>query len=244
MLNPESVIASIDTELRAGIPNRNMTAPTWEELNGVRVKTRANMERLKTKRQAIQDDRSLSPEGQRAKIAALANDAIGDYASTARMRERLATDTATPAMFMVKSPISDPVVRQLRNQESRDSVRGLNQNERDVQFLEAAERDHDELLDAMLDAPGGPLVSADMKRRALDARARRRQPEAYANWEQAVLLRDELTALLERIALCLVSMGADPQRVAKDLGVVLHDLIEEQKRAATRLQDTAKLLHA
>jgi hypothetical protein len=36
---------------------------------------------------------------------------------------------------------------------------------------------------------------------------------------------------LEHVCLCLVSMGADAKKVAQTLGITLHDVIEEQKRA-------------
>jgi hypothetical protein len=227
--NAESIIASIDIAL-GQTPKRDMTTDTHNQLNEVRVKTRANLVRLKDKRQAIQDNRSLSVEGQRAAIATLANDAIGDYTSVGKMVERLDTDLDNTTIFSVASPIKDPVVRQLRNQEIRDGLRGLDENERGTQFLVASQQDHDEVLDAMLDAPGSPLVGIEMRKRSLDARARRLHPQAYKTWEQTTLLRDEVKALLEHVALCLVSMGVDPKKIAKDLGIVLHDLIEQRNR--------------
>lgn len=241
MTNPESIVARLDNELGQSV-KRDMTVDTHNQLTEVRVKVRSNMERLKTKRQAIQDNRSLSIEGQRAAIATLANDAIGDYVSVGRIVERLETELADTTLFSVKPRITDAVVRQMRNAEQRNDVRGLSQNERDVEFLGAAEQDNDELLDAMLDAPGRPMVSPDMKRRALDARARRLNPKGYAQWEQTVLLRDHVKALLEHVALALVSMGADATKVAKELGIVLHDVIEEQQRAAKTSGEVGKLV--
>lgn len=230
MTNAESIIASIDVAL-SQVPKSAWTEDTRKDVTDVRVKTQRNLVRLKDKRQAIQDNRSLSPQGQRDNIATLANDAIGDYVSVGKQVERWDTELTDTSLFSVKSPITDPVVRQLRDQEIRDGLRGLDENERNAQFIVAAERDHDEVLDAMLTSPTGPLVSADVKRRALDARARRLNPKGYANWEQTTLLRDEVKALLEHVALCLVSMGADAEKVGKELGIVLHDLVEEQRRA-------------
>lgn len=241
MTNAESIIARIDMEL--GQPTkRDMTTDTHNQLNEVRVKTRANMVRLRDKRQAKQDDRSLSPEGQRAAIAALANDSIGDYVSVGKLKERLETELTDTTLFSVKSPITDPIVRQLRGQEIRDGLRGLDENERNTQFNLAAQQDHDEVLDAMLSSPTGPLVSQKDKDRVLDVRAQRLNHKGYAQWKQTGLLRNEVKALLEHVALCLVSMGADPEKVAKELGIVLHDMIEEQKRAKKNFQETATLL--
>jgi hypothetical protein len=230
MTNAESIIASIDIAL-GHPPKRDMTADTHNQSNEIRIKTRSNLVRLKDKGQAIKDNRSLSPEGQRAATATLANDSVGDYVSMGKQVERWSDEIADTPLFSVKSPITDPVVRQLRGQEIRDGLRGLDENERNSQFIVAAERDLDEVLDSMLTSPTGPLVSPDVKRRALDARARRLNPKGYAQWEQTTLLRDEVKALLEHVALCLISMGADAVKVGKELGVIIHDLIEEQKRA-------------
>lgn len=234
MQNPESVIARLDNELRQ-TPNREMDTDTLNQLNEVRTKVRANMARLRDKRQAIQDNRSLSPEGQRTEIAKLANGSIGDYVGVGKLVERLETELATTTLFSVKSTITDPVVRQLRGQEIRDGLRGLDENERNSQFIVAAERDLDETLDAMLTSPTGVLVNPDVRRRALDARAQRLHTKAYAQWKQTVLLRDHVKAVLEHVAQCLASLGVDPQKVAKELGITLHDVIEEQKRAVTRM---------
>lgn len=230
MTNAESIIARIDNELGQR-PRPEWTEDTRDQVNRIRTKTQSSMVRLKDKRQAIQDNRSLSPKGQSDDIAKLANESVGDYTSMGKQVERWSDEIADTPLFSVTSPITDPIVRQLRGQEIRDGLRGLDENENNARFLVAAEQDHDEVLDAMLTSPTGPLVSADVKRRALDARARRLNPKGYAQWEQTTLLRDEVKALLEHVALCLVSMGADPEKVAKELGIVLHDLIEEQGRA-------------
>lgn len=240
MMNLESLRARLHQDLQH-TPNREMTAPTHNALNEQRTKVLATVERLIPKRDAIVNDRSLSDAGQRDKIAALATEFMSEFAHLERVMNRLDQDIDGTSIFTVKA-LADLVLRQLRNQETRDGVRGLTQNERDVHFLRSAEQDQDEVLDALIDAPGGPLVSAEMKRRALHARAERRHPQAYAQYQQNLLLRDSVKAVLEHVCLCLVSMGVDPQKIAKTLGVVLHDLLEEQKRAARTLRETPKAM--
>lgn len=229
-MNLESLAARIYNDLLQRPLNREMARDTGIQYTEQLTKTQATTERLITSRDAIVRDRSLSPEGQRDKIAKLATEFMPEFAHLARVVDRLEKDIANTSIFAVK-PLADLVLRQMRNQEIRNGLRGLNQNEQDVQFLQAAEHDQDEILDAMLDAPGAPLVSADMKRRALDARAQRLHPQAYVQHQQNVLLRDAVKALLEHVCLCLVSMGADAKKVAQTLGITLHDVIEEQKRA-------------
>ncbi|MBX3305647.1 MAG: hypothetical protein KF751_06270 [Nitrospira sp.] len=238
-MNLESLLARLQNELQRPL-NRAMANDTAVLYTEQQAKVVATVERLIPKRDAIVHNRSLSVDGQRDDIAKLATEFMPEFAHLERVVDRLTKDIANTSIFTVKPPISDVVVRQMRNAEQRDGLRGLTQNEQDVQFLRAAELDQDETLDAMLDAPGAPLVSADMKRRALDARAQRLHPQAYAQYQQNVLLRDAVKSVLEHVALTLVSMGVDPQKIAKTLGVVLHDVLEEQKRAAKQLRGTPK----
>lgn len=241
MMNPATVKARVNNDLSQP-PILGMKAERHNHLTELRIKGLDALERLDTKYQAILNDRLRSPEGQRDAIAKLANDFISAFAFLERVIARLDKDIADTPIFTVRSPIADPVLKEMRNHEIRDGLRGLNQNERTTQFIRAAEQDLDEMLDAMLTSPTGPLVGADEKDGALEARAKRKNPTGYEQWQQDVLMRVHVNALLEHCVLCLVSLGADPQRVAKDLGVVLHDVIEEQKRAAKRLRETANLL--
>ncbi len=227
-MNLESLKARIHNDLQQ-TPNREMTAETHNAINEQRLKVMGTIENKIPKRDAIVNDRSLSDDGKRAKIAALATDSMPEFAHLERVVDQLEKDITNTSIFTVK-PLADLVLRQMRNHEIRDGVRGLNQNERDVHFLQAAEHDQEEVLDAMLDAPSGSLVSPDMKRRALDARAQRLHPQAYAQHQQNLLLRDSVKSLLEHVCLCLAAMGVDPRAIAKTLGVVLHDLIEVKNR--------------
>ncbi len=228
-MNLESLKARIHNDLQQ-TPNREMTADTHNALNEQRLKVMGTIENKIPKRDAIVRDRSLSDDGQRTKIAALATDSMPEFAHLERVVDRLDKAIAETPIFSVLSPIKDLVRRELRNGEIRDTVRGLDENERGTQFLIASQLDHDEVLDAMLDAPGGPLVSAEMKQRALNARAQRKHPVAYAQHQQNLLLRDAVKALLEHVALCLAAMGVDPRAIAKTLGIELRDLIEEKNR--------------
>ncbi|MBS0165514.1 MAG: hypothetical protein JSR29_05515 [Nitrospira sp.] len=239
-MNLDSLRARLLHELQKSL-NREMTADTVNQRNEQLTKGLATVERLIPKRDAILNDRSLSDDGKRDKIAALATESMSEFAHLERVVDRLEKDIDGTPIFSVKA-LADLVLRQLRNQEIRDGLRGLSQNERDTQFLRAAELNQEETLDAMLDSPGGPLVSPDMKRRALDARAQRLHPQAYAQYQQNLLLRDAVKAVLEHVCLCLVSMGVDPRAVAKTLGIVLHDVIEEKKRQEKQLRETPKVM--
>jgi hypothetical protein len=125
-------------------------------------------------------------------------------------------------LYAVKSPITDNELRrEQRNGEIRSLLVGHNQAERDTQFLLAAEHDHDEVLDAMLDSPMGPMVSEEMKQRALDARAKRQQPNDYAAFQQNTLLLDYAHMLQELVGRRLYSIGVDAAKIKNVLGVTV-----------------------
>jgi hypothetical protein len=125
-------------------------------------------------------------------------------------------------LYTVTSPVKDnDIRRELRNGEIRSLLVGQNQAERDRQFLLAAEQDRDEVLDAMLDSPMGPMVSEEMKQRALDARAKRQQPNDYAGFQQNTLRLDYARVLQELIGRRLYSIGVDAAKIKTVLGVTV-----------------------
>jgi hypothetical protein len=125
-------------------------------------------------------------------------------------------------LYAVKSPIKDnDIRRELRNGEIRGFLLGQNQAERDTQFLLAADHDRDEVLDAMLDSPMGPMVSEEIKPRALDARAKRQQPNDYAAFEQNTLLLEYVHMLQELIGRRLYGIGVDAAKIKDVLGVTV-----------------------
>jgi hypothetical protein len=125
-------------------------------------------------------------------------------------------------LYAVKSPVKDnDIRREQRNGEIRSLLVGHNQAERDRHFLLAAEADRDEVLDAMLDSPMGPMVSEEMKQRALDARAKRQQPNDYAAFEQNTLLLEYVHMLRDLIGRRLYSIGVDAAKIKDVLGVTV-----------------------
>lgn len=125
-------------------------------------------------------------------------------------------------LYAVKSPVKDnDIRREQRNGEIRSLLVGHNQAERDRHFLLAAEADRDEVLDAMLDSPMGPMVSEEMKQRALDARAKRQQANDYAAFEQNTLLLEYVHMLRDLIGRRLYSIGVDAAKIKDVLGVTV-----------------------
>ncbi len=221
MISPKAILMFIQN-LATRPWNRELTTPTLNDVNGMANKTRIVTEILHENSEKIKVDHRLSNAGQQTKIGALATDMLPEYAflkhSIDVMKTKLANIDAQ--LFSVKPVVTDPVLRQLRNAEVRDGLRGLDANDRNTQFLRAAEQDLNETLDSMLDSPTGPLVSADAKRRGLDERGKRLKPELYAQRRQDQLFLDSVTELRELCVSCLISMGADPVKVEQVLGPI------------------------
>jgi hypothetical protein len=74
------------------------------------------------------------------------------------------------------------------------------------------------MLHAMLTAPGGPLVSEEVKTRALTERAKQLKPEAYDQYKQNTVLVEYLRSLRDHTALWVRGLGVPPMQVHDVLG--------------------------
>ena len=226
MMNPAAVRMFIQNALAQprvrGLSTDNL---------GVYVKvlnsTSIPIEMLEAGLAKIAANSSLSDAGKISANGALATSMLKEFVFQERSVSALDKSISGTPIFDVVSPITDAVLRQMRNAEVRAGLRGLTEPERDNQFLLAAQQDQDEVLDALLDAPGGMLCSADRKRRGLQERAKRKQPQAYAKWKDDVLLHKLVCGLRNLVATCFISLGVDPQKVLEVLGTVGDTHIEE-----------------
>jgi hypothetical protein len=136
-------------------------------------------------------------------------------------------------LYAVTSPIKDDLRRELRNGEIRHFLAAQTQPERDRHFLLASQEDRDEVLDAMLTGPLGPIVSDDMKSRALDARAQRLHGNDYLGFQQNTLLLDFVHMLQELIGRRLYGIGVDASRIKDVLGVTVTSTDEARRPSVT-----------
>lgn len=156
------------------------------------------------------------------------------WLKTAANRREAEDQRLRKFLYTVNSPIKDNELRRdLRNREVRDFLNGLNQAERDRHFLLASQEDRDEVLDAMLTGPMGPLVSDDMKQRALDARAQRQHPNDYAGFQQNTLLLDFAHMLQELVGRRLYAIGVDASKIKDILGVTVTSEDEARRPSVT-----------
>lgn len=142
---------------------------------------------------------------------------------------------AKRAMYKIEAPpaaTKDPLLQFSFGKEIRDGFRNLDQQARDAQLLRCCEwhpedekedRDlaqshKDATLWAVLQTPGGPQISPEVLRRALEERGRRLHPETFMEWQQSGLLIDNLGNLRNALVAWLRGRGADQQKVFNVLG--------------------------
>lgn len=187
----------------------------------------------------ILSNEHLNPAGKTAAIRDLGTTFLSNLAWLKTAATRLEGEDRgfRTRLYVVRSPIKDnDIRREQRNGEIRSLLVGLNQAERDKQFLLAAEQDRDEVLDAMLDSPLGPMVSEEMRQRALDARAKRQQPNDYAAFQQNTLLLDYVHMLQDLIGRRLYSIGVDAAKIKDVLGVTVASEEEVRQSRVTAEQ--------
>lgn len=187
----------------------------------------------------ILSNEHLNPAGKTAAIRDLGTRFLSTLAwlKTAATRLDGEDQGFRTRLYAVKSPIKDnDLRREQRNGEIRSVLVGLNQAEQDKQFLLAVEQDRDEVLDAMLDSPMGPMVGDEMRQRALDARAKRQQPNDYAAFEQNTLLLDYVHMLQELLGRRLYGIGVDAAKIKDVLGVTVASEDEVRQPSVTAEQ--------
>ena len=172
---------------------------------------------------AILRNEHLNQNGKMAAISKLGTNFLDTVAwlKTAATKRENEDQRLRTFLYAVNPPIKDDFRRDLRNREVRDFLNGQKPVERDQHFLLAAEQDRDEVLDAMLTGPLGPMVSGEIKKRALDSRAQRQHPNDYAGFQQNTLLLDFINMLRELIARRLYGIGVDPSKIKGVLGITV-----------------------
>lgn len=197
----------------------------------------AELDAVATEENAIEASKFSSEEGKVGDRAKLANESVirfGFLEKTLRTQEEIHRD-AKRAMYTIEAPPAagkDELIRFLFAKEIRDRFRNLDQQARNTQFLNCCEwhpEDKDEDRDlaqshkdatlwAVLATPGGPAITADVLRRALEERGRRLHPDVFMAWQQSGLLLENLGDLRNALVAWLRGRGADQQKVFNVLG--------------------------
>ena len=132
-------------------------------------------------------------------------------------------------LYVVPAPAlagTDPLLQFLFGKELRDRFAGLSQQERDMAFVQAADvsedpdeqKNHDALLWAFQQTPGGPMITANILQRALEERAKRTQPAVVNRLHETELLHEVLSGVRDAVVSWLRGLGGDQVKIFAELG--------------------------
>lgn len=165
-MNTAMMCASFNSYLQ-GLNNRSgVHTETLNLYHEIVRKAHAQVEAVAADERTTQADRSKSEEGKFVTIATRATKAASAFAFLERVVSRIEGErnTAKANLDTIKAPATlgdDPLLRYLFAKEIRDRYTGLNQQERDMAYLQAAAEDHDSILWAFQETPGGPMITPD-----------------------------------------------------------------------------------
>jgi hypothetical protein len=198
-----------------------VTSEYLKRKNELQLKLLDHLEKFATQEKGIWADRSLSDTGKTALRLKLAEASLTQLVWLGRLLKDLGEAQARmrTLLFVVQPSVTDEVLRQMRAREIRDTMRGLNQNERDAQYIKASERDQTEVLWTMLNGPEGNWITPEIQQRADIQRAERVQPEQFHRFEQNVIFHDYVRSLADHLRHMLVSYGVLPETARSGMGL-------------------------
>jgi hypothetical protein len=165
----------------------------------------------------ILNDLKLSDQGQQTKLMAVGPRVVPMFEHIGIVLSQ--ADQAQARLEVVlfgaitKEPAGNEVVRYLRQAEIRRALGAASKSERNAKYLLAVEVNDFETAQALLNWPGGPMVSPDIQKRAREAFAQRTSPEALAKLHGIEVLREQLTVLATQVAQWLLHLGASPEAI-------------------------------
>lgn len=218
--NSATMLARLGVDLTQPV-RRDMHTDTLNRRNEHATKLKDRLEAFAAKEKGIVANRALSDQGQQEQLAKLGEDALPRLAWLGRVVKDLSEAQArvSAQLFAVRPTVQDEMLRYVRAREIRDRMVGSNQAERDVAFVKVSQALDHETMWALLDAPGGNWVSADVQHRAEVERAKQTKPDLFSTFEQNALLLDYLGGLRDHVALWLRGLAVDPTKIADMLAM-------------------------
>lgn len=195
-------------------PFHNPTRAEGQVLRFVEIVTQTEgwNESVAKREFAIANNSNLSDVGKRDARSKLALEALqelrflGDKLSqTIEAIDRLKRQSLD---YGTRPKGADPLLSYLREREVRDYLCDATFQEREIAFLRAAERLDAETMRAMLDAPGQPWITADMRARGDEAYGERKNPEAWLMIQDLDVLREHVQGIANHAGHVLLTLGA------------------------------------
>ena len=185
-------------------------------------RTDDKVEELQVAEQGILRDRTTSDEGKMNALAVLVEKSVEKFRSLGKQIEQASTSLREHERQLFGGLIDPPqeteikhLTREIRASEIRAAHEG---DTYDAVFVQALEQGNLEVARALLDAPGGSLVSAEVLERGKVAYAQRTNKALYEKWQSVERRREHLQGIANFIAQVLRRMGAGPENVAAALG--------------------------
>lgn len=123
----------------------------------------------------------------------------------------------THLMFdpITAKPKGDPMITFFREQELRQRIP---KGEANKEYLTALGSGDLETARAILDAPGAPLITDEIRRRGEEDYAKRTNPAALAQRESLDSFQQHVESLVEQVRRWFLALGATPEAVQTVLG--------------------------
>jgi hypothetical protein len=211
--------ASIHAHFTAPLPQLALTRLQTDHLNGwngAMAKTDGLVLAAATVLDRIAQERSLSDDGKQTKYAEEGTRILPSFAYLGKQQQGTCEIIDRHTHLMVDPITAKPkdandLITYQREAEIRRAVGKANAT---AAFIQSLETDDLETARALLDAPGGSWVPADIRHRGEETYAKRTQPDIYAERQSLTLLADQLGAMAAMVADWLVGLGVDPKAVA------------------------------
>jgi len=166
---------------------------------------------------ATMNDLTLTQQGQMQKLMKVGPHAVPMFANVGIVLSQAdQAQTRLRALAfgaLTARPKGDATEAFGREREARDFLRTMSHSEKNSAFLKAVDTQDLEVVRAMLTAPGGAMVSDEIRARGEEAYAKRTNPAVLDKLKAVAVLREQLTVLATQVAQWLLHLGASPEAI-------------------------------
>lgn len=216
-----SMIASIQSSQNM----RDLTTPNLNDLFSVFSRLNVLLDLWMKQEASVVNNHTLSPLGQSQQLFKLMEQFAIEFKWFGNVlrenhKKYLILRKVLFALERTEVIVRRDLEQYFREREIRDLYRGGTGSSMnlDVAFTMASDKDDVETMFAFVDAPGGCMVSENMKVRTLDLRARRLKPEAYGNYQQTVLINECLVGIRGLLSSWIQGFGVKADVVEEIVG--------------------------
>jgi hypothetical protein len=236
-MNPANLLRLLEEDFHEKPPSRKFTPEAWDTIRTWLETQQGNLRALAKQHDAILRNPKWSDQGRQEQFGKLGRDFLNQFKGIKReLADRAATiERNRRTLLTVTSPVEDDVLKYFRAKEIRDDFRDADPGERVQMFLDAAEQNKEEVLAAVLDSPGSPLIAEEYTTSAMEQRAERlfgQEGGLLETYREQTSIYEYLSGWRNWIGLCLEGLGVDRQQIDATLGPVPETAPAPQPTAA------------